>query len=68
MLVPILFASFFVTAQMVVDGTAFLVGVIFFSGPLTAKLIHRINHRFPHWQKLLELRRYVLNSRRMVAN
>ncbi|RDX43167.1 hypothetical protein OH76DRAFT_1361510 [Lentinus brumalis] len=61
-LVPILFASFFVTAQMVVDGTAFLVGVIFFSGPLTAKLIHRINHRFPHWQKLLELRRSLLKG------
>ncbi|TFK84092.1 hypothetical protein K466DRAFT_497246 [Polyporus arcularius HHB13444] len=61
-LVPILLASFFVTAEMVVDGTTFLVGVVFFSGPVTTKLIHTINHRFPHWQRLLELRRSLLKG------
>ncbi|KAI0696851.1 hypothetical protein C8T65DRAFT_583134 [Cerioporus squamosus] len=61
-LVPILLASFFVTAEMVVDGTTFLVGVIFFTGPVTSKLFHTITHRFPHWRKFLELRRSLLRG------
>ena len=61
-MVPILLASLFMTAEMVVDGTTFLIGVIFFTGPVTSKLAHTINHRFPHWRKLLELRRYVLKG------
>ena len=67
-LVPILLASFFVTAEMVVDGTTFLIGVVFFTGPVTSKLAHTINHRFPHWRKLLELRRYVLEGTRAIPD
>ena len=61
-MVPVLLASFFVTAEMVVDGTTFLIGVVFFTGPVTSKVAHTINHRFQHWRKLLELRRYVLEG------
>ena len=56
-LVPLMVASLIVPVKMVVDGTMFLIGVLFFSQPILSKLTYKLTHRFPHWRKFLELRR-----------
>ncbi|KAI0756005.1 hypothetical protein C8Q80DRAFT_1092010 [Daedaleopsis nitida] len=61
-LLPLLLANFILSAKMLVDGTMFLVGVVFFSQPVLSRLTVKFTHRFPHWQKYLELRRSLLKG------
>ncbi|KAI0652776.1 hypothetical protein C8Q79DRAFT_899595 [Trametes meyenii] len=58
--VPLLLAASFVPAAAIVRGTTFAVGVVFFGRPVITRVTYQVDHRFPHWRKLLELRRQVL--------
>ncbi|KAI0328422.1 hypothetical protein GY45DRAFT_1347169 [Cubamyces sp. BRFM 1775] len=60
--VPLLVASLVVPAALIVRGTTFAIGVAFFSQPVISRLTHHINHRFPNWRKLVELRRTLLKG------
>lgn len=51
--------SFFVTSYMVVKGTGFMFGFVFFGDPILVRGAKYLNRRFPHWQKILELRKSV---------
>ncbi|KAI9069704.1 hypothetical protein FKP32DRAFT_1586683 [Trametes sanguinea] len=61
-LAPLLVASVFVPAAVVVRGTTFGIGVGFFGQPIISRLASQVNHRFPHWRRLLELRRTLLKG------
>ncbi|KAI0821958.1 hypothetical protein BC628DRAFT_1328213 [Trametes gibbosa] len=61
-LVPLLLASLFVPAALVVHGTTFALGVVFFGKPIISRFTDKFTHRFPHWRRLLELRRTLLKG------
>ncbi|KAI0363304.1 hypothetical protein BV20DRAFT_958556 [Pilatotrama ljubarskyi] len=61
-LVPILFASFFVPAALVVRGTTFAIGAGFFGQPIISRVVHQFVHRVPNWRKYMELRRTLLKG------
>ncbi|KAI0674025.1 hypothetical protein C8Q78DRAFT_968788 [Trametes maxima] len=61
-LAPLLLAASFVPAAAVVRGTTFAVGVVFFGRPIITRVTYQVNHRYPHWRKLLELRRTLLKG------
>lgn len=54
-----LIASLVVPFKIVVDGTTFLIGFLFFSQPILSRVAYKLTHRFPNWRKYLELRQYV---------
>lgn len=62
LVVPLFLASLFVTSYMVVKGTTFGIGFAFFGDPIISRGLSLLNRRFPHWQKLLELRNTVLKG------
>ena len=57
LLVPLLAASIFVTSYMFVKGVTFGIGFGFFGDPVIQPGIQWLNQKFPHWQKILELRK-----------
>jgi Protein of unknown function (DUF3292) len=60
LLVPGLFASFFVTNAMFLKVTTFLTGFLFFGQPVLDRGLQWLNREFPHWQKLLEIRKFAI--------
>ncbi|KUI59727.1 hypothetical protein VP1G_06943 [Cytospora mali] len=62
LVVPVLCMSMFVTSYMVVKGTTFGVGFGFFGDPVISRGMELLNRKFPHWQKLLELRNTILKG------
>ncbi|KAM0812259.1 hypothetical protein AB5N19_14576 [Seiridium cardinale] len=62
LLVPLLLVSLFVTSYMFMKGVTFGVGFGFFGDPIITPGIALLNRKFPHWQKLLELRNTVLKG------
>lgn len=56
-LVPIIAISIFTTSEMVIKGTTFGVGLGFFGDPIIWRALDLLNSKFPHWQKLLEIRK-----------
>lgn len=62
LVVPVLCMSVFVTSYMATKGTTFGIGFGFFGDPVIAKGMELLNHQFPHWQKLLELRNTILKG------
>ncbi|KAI0640339.1 hypothetical protein C8Q77DRAFT_1045453 [Trametes polyzona] len=61
-LAPILLVSLFVPAALVVRGTTFALGVVFFGQPVISRFTHKFTHRFPNWRKFVELRRTLLKG------
>ncbi|KAI0776352.1 hypothetical protein BD413DRAFT_602751 [Trametes elegans] len=61
-LAPILLVSLFVPAALVVRGATFGIGVGFFGQPIISRVTHQINHRYPNWRRLVELRRTLLKG------
>lgn len=41
---------------------AFFTGFAFFGDPIIWHGIAYLNHKFPHWQKLLEIQKYVMRA------
>lgn len=62
LVVPLFFTSLFLTSYMVVKGTTFGIGFAFFGDPIISRGLDLLNRKFPHWQKLLELRNTVLKG------
>lgn len=60
--------SFFVTSYMVVKGAGFMFGFVFFGDPILVRGAKYLNRRFPHWQKILELRKLVSLLRTVILN
>ncbi|KAF3227119.1 hypothetical protein TWF106_010607 [Orbilia oligospora] len=61
-LVPILLGSLFVNSYMIIKGTGFGFGFTFFGQPVIDRGVKLLNRKFPHWQKLLELRNTILKG------
>lgn len=59
LVLPMLLASLFVTSYMFMKGVTFGIGFGFFGDPVISRGIVLLNQKFPNWQKLLELRKYV---------
>ncbi|KAI3319807.1 hypothetical protein HD806DRAFT_538776 [Xylariaceae sp. AK1471] len=59
---PLLIVSVFVTSYMFVKGATFGVGFGFFGDPIITPGLRFLNRKFPHWQKLLEIRNTVLKG------
>lgn len=62
LIVPVFCASLFVSSYMVVEGTTFGIGFGFFGDPIISRGLELLNRKFPHWEKLLELRNTVLKG------
>ncbi|KAI1773832.1 hypothetical protein F4818DRAFT_449122 [Hypoxylon cercidicola] len=59
---PLFLISFFVTSYMFAKGVTFGVGFGFFGDPIISPGLQWLNHTFPNWQKLLELRNTILKG------
>ncbi|OTB02417.1 hypothetical protein M426DRAFT_322696 [Hypoxylon sp. CI-4A] len=59
---PIFLVSLFVTSYMFMKGVTFGVGFGFFGDPILSRGMRWLNHTFPNWQKLLELRNTILKG------
>ncbi|MCJ1312668.1 hypothetical protein MMC25_006344 [Agyrium rufum] len=59
---PALLLSLFVTSYMFMKGVTFGVGFGFFGDPLIWRGAAWLNRKFPHWQKLLEIRNTILKG------
>ncbi|KAI4864455.1 hypothetical protein F4820DRAFT_458850 [Hypoxylon rubiginosum] len=62
LVVPLFLVSLFVTSYMFMKGLTFGVGFGFFGDPIISRGLTWLDHTFPHWQKLLELRNTVLKG------
>ncbi|KAF9631644.1 hypothetical protein BFW01_g2506 [Lasiodiplodia theobromae] len=62
LVVPLLLVSFFITSYMFVKGVTFGAGFGFFGDPIISRGLSWLNHTFPHWQKLLEIRNTLLKG------
>ncbi|KAI1848461.1 hypothetical protein JX266_005767 [Neoarthrinium moseri] len=62
LIVPLFVLSFFLTSYMFVKGVTFGIGFGFFGDPVISRGLALLNRRFPHWQKILELRNTVLKG------
>ncbi|KAF2086697.1 hypothetical protein K490DRAFT_57606 [Saccharata proteae CBS 121410] len=60
--VPLLAVSLFVSSYMSIKGVTFGVGFGFFGDPVIQRGLELLNRRFPHWQRLLELRNTLLKG------
>ena len=56
---PAIAVSLLTTSAMFVKMTTFSIGFGFFGDPLIGRAISWLNHEFPHWEKLLEIRKFV---------
>lgn len=49
--------SIFITSYMFIKGVTFGVGFGFFGDPIISRGLTWLNSTFPHWQKILEIRK-----------
>jgi len=61
-LVPAIAISLLVTSSMFMKMITFGIGAGFFGDPIVMRGITLLNRKFPHWQKLLEIRKYAFPS------
>ncbi|RDW91030.1 hypothetical protein BP5796_02195 [Coleophoma crateriformis] len=61
-LAPVLLISLFTSSYMFIKMNTLFVGIGFFSDPLIWRALSYLNHKFPHWQKLLEIRNTLLKG------
>lgn len=59
LVVPLLAVSIVTTSYMFIKGVTFGIGFGFFGDPIISRGLDLLNRKFPNWQKLLELRKYV---------
>ncbi|KAI1385145.1 uncharacterized protein F4822DRAFT_335412 [Hypoxylon trugodes] len=62
LILPLFLISLFVTSYMFMKGVTFGVGFGFFGDPIISRGLKWLNHTFPNWQKLLELRNTILKG------
>lgn len=63
MLVAGFLGSLLTSSYVFVKLGTFLFGFVFFGDPVLQRFINYLNHAFPHWQKLLNLQKYVWTIR-----
>ncbi|EKD19807.1 uncharacterized protein L3040_001848 [Drepanopeziza brunnea f. sp. 'multigermtubi'] len=61
-LVPVLLVSMFTSAHMFMKMNGLFLGFAFFTDPLIWRASSYLNQKFPHWQKLLEIRNTLLRG------
>ncbi|KAL1857911.1 hypothetical protein Plec18167_001685 [Paecilomyces lecythidis] len=61
-LLPAFLGSLVTSSYIFVKMSTFFVGFGFFGDPIISRGMSMLNHRFPHWQKLLELRNTLLKG------
>ncbi|KAI0206584.1 hypothetical protein F4808DRAFT_534 [Astrocystis sublimbata] len=59
---PLLLVSLFTSSYMFMKGVTFGVGFGFFGDPIIMRGLKLLNRRYPHWQKILEMRNTVLKG------
>ena len=59
LLVPAIAIGMLTTSAMFMKMTTAIIGFGFFGDPLIWRGLDLLNKNFPHWQKLLEIRKYV---------
>ncbi|EOA82868.1 hypothetical protein ACJQWK_04803 [Exserohilum turcicum] len=59
---PLVLVSLFVSSYVFMKGVTFGVGFGFFGDPAIQRGLALLNRKFPHWQKLLELRNTLLKG------
>jgi hypothetical protein len=59
-LVPLIGVALVTPADLVVKGTTFLTGAIFFGDPITTRALKLLNEKIPNWMDYLDLRRTLL--------
>ncbi|KAI0880902.1 uncharacterized protein GGS22DRAFT_77858 [Annulohypoxylon maeteangense] len=62
LVVPLLLISLFISSYMFTKGMTFGVGFGFFGDPIISRGLKWLNRKFPHWQKLMELRNTILKG------
>lgn len=62
LIVPLFLISLFATSYMFMKGVTFGAGFGFFGDPIISRGLKWLNHTFPNWQKLLELRNTILKG------
>ena len=62
LVVPLLAASIFISSYMFMKGVTFGAGFAFFGDPVIQRGLDLLNRKFPHWQKLLEVRNTILKG------
>ncbi|KAI1458592.1 hypothetical protein F4805DRAFT_118648 [Annulohypoxylon moriforme] len=62
LVIPLFLVSLFVTSHMFTKGITFGVGFGFFGDPVISRGLKWLNRKFPHWQKLMELRNTILKG------
>ncbi|OKL64615.1 hypothetical protein UA08_00569 [Talaromyces atroroseus] len=61
-LVSMILVSLLTTSYLAVKASGFMFGFIFFGDPVLVRGTKYLNRRFPHWQKILELRNSLLKG------
>ncbi|KAL2061795.1 hypothetical protein VTL71DRAFT_7173 [Oculimacula yallundae] len=61
-LVPILLISLFTSSYMFIKMNGLFIGFGFFADPIIWRAASYLNRKFPHWQKLLEIRNTLLKG------
>lgn len=61
-LAPVLLISMFTSSYMFMKMNGLFVGFGFFGDPLIWRALSYLNRKFPHWQKLLEIRNTLLKG------
>ncbi|MCJ1335180.1 hypothetical protein MMC09_000447 [Bachmanniomyces sp. S44760] len=62
LLVPAVAISLLTSSAMFVKMTMFFIGFGFFGDPINTRALKFLNQKFPHWQKLLEIRNTILKG------
>ncbi|KZS97170.1 hypothetical protein SISNIDRAFT_449932 [Sistotremastrum niveocremeum HHB9708] len=62
LLVPVLLVSCVTSSYMFMKANTFIFGFTFFGDPILQKGATWLNRKFPHWQKLLEIRNTILKG------
>lgn len=61
-LLPVLLISMFTSAYMFMKMNGFVIGFGFFGDPVIMRGLSYLNRKFPHWEKLLEIRNTLLKG------
>ncbi|KAH7045112.1 hypothetical protein B0J12DRAFT_711932 [Macrophomina phaseolina] len=62
LVVPVLLTSLFLSSYLFMKGVTFSTGFLFFGDPILSRALTWLNSRFPHWQRLLEIRNTLLKG------
>ncbi|KAK8164943.1 hypothetical protein IWX90DRAFT_464831 [Phyllosticta citrichinensis] len=62
LVVPPLAVSLFFSSYMFAKTVTFGIGLLFFGQPIISRAVCRLNRKYPHWQRILELRNTVLKG------